>query len=372
VLIVRQSTARTVTVGPVLDADGAAVTTAVVGDFKLSKNGGAPAALNASATLTHRATGHYSLALTASDLDTVGQAEVVIDKTTDACPVKEVTVVEEAVYDALFAASAAGYGAAQTGDSFARLGAPANASIAADIAAVEAQTDDIGAAGAGLTDVPWNAAWDAEVQSEVADALAAFGASTLDAAGVRAAVGLAAANLDAQLGDVPTNAELTTALSGLATAAAVATVAGYLDTEVAAILAAVDTEISALTTAVADVPTNAELATALDALPTAAEVVTALGTGSTLTALATQASVDALPTAAATATAVFTTAMTEAYRSAGATATLAQFAYEVLAHLGESSISGTTKTLKMLDGSTTAKTYTLDDATSPTGITETT
>jgi Zn-dependent M28 family amino/carboxypeptidase len=37
--------------------------------------------------------------------------------------------------------------------------------------------------------------------------------SGLDAAGVRAAVGLAAANLDTQLGDLPTNAELTTALA---------------------------------------------------------------------------------------------------------------------------------------------------------------
>lgn len=62
---------------------------------------------------------------------------------------------------------------AQTGDSFARLGAPAGASVSADIAAIEGQTDDIGVAGAGLTAVPWNASWDAEVQSEVQDALAA-------------------------------------------------------------------------------------------------------------------------------------------------------------------------------------------------------
>jgi len=54
------------------------------------------------------------------------------------------------------------------------LGTPAGASVSADIAAIEAQTDDIGAAGAGLTAVPWNASWDAEVQSEVADALAVF------------------------------------------------------------------------------------------------------------------------------------------------------------------------------------------------------
>jgi hypothetical protein len=79
-----------------------------VGDFKISKNGGAPAALDGSATLTHRNTGHYSLALTANDLDTVGQAEVVIDDTTNACPMKELTVIEEAVYDALWAASATG------------------------------------------------------------------------------------------------------------------------------------------------------------------------------------------------------------------------------------------------------------------------
>ena len=61
-----------------------------------------------------------------------------------------------------------------TGDAFARLGAPAGASVSADIAAIEAQTDDIGAAGAGLTAIPWNAAWDAEVQSECTDALNAY------------------------------------------------------------------------------------------------------------------------------------------------------------------------------------------------------
>jgi len=62
-------------------------------------------------------------------------------------------------------------GTTQTGDSFARLGAPAGASVSADIAEIEAQVDDIGVAGAGLTAIPWNAAWDAEVQSEVDDAL---------------------------------------------------------------------------------------------------------------------------------------------------------------------------------------------------------
>lgn len=120
---------------------------------------------------------------------------------------------------------------------------------------------------------------------EVTDSLEAIkdaGSGGLDAAGVRAAIGLASANLDTQLADLPTVAEfeartlvaanyfdpttdavatvttltnlpaitanwLTAAglatdavaeiQSGLATAANLATVAGYLDTEIAAILA---------------------------------------------------------------------------------------------------------------------------------------
>lgn len=39
---------------------------------------------------------------------------------------------------------------------------------------IETDTAVIGALGAGLTNIPWNAAWDAEVQSECADALNAY------------------------------------------------------------------------------------------------------------------------------------------------------------------------------------------------------
>lgn len=56
-----------------------------------------------------------------------------------------------------------------------RLGTPSDlgsgATIAANLVDIESQTDDIGAAGAGLTALPWNASWDAEVQSEVQDAI---------------------------------------------------------------------------------------------------------------------------------------------------------------------------------------------------------
>lgn len=46
--------------------------------------------------------------------------------------------------------------------------------VDAIVDAILVDTAEIGAAGAGLTALPWNAAWDAEVQSEVADALTVY------------------------------------------------------------------------------------------------------------------------------------------------------------------------------------------------------
>ena len=192
---------------------------------------------------------------------------------------------------------------AQTGDSYARLGAPAGASISADIAAIEAQTDDIGTAGAGLTAVPWNAAWDAEVQSEVADALAAYDPPTkaeldsglaalndLDAAGIRSAVGLASANLDTQLDALPTAAEvadavLDEALSGHVTAGTLGKAVADIETDVTAILADTNElqtdDVPGLIAALNDLDAagirtavglaSANLDTQLGALPTAGE-----------------------------------------------------------------------------------------------------
>jgi hypothetical protein len=69
---------------------------------------------------------------------------------------------------------------------------------------------------------------------------------------------------------------------------------------------------------------------------------------------------------------IVTTQLTEAYRATGAAPTLAQFVFEVVAHLGNAGIAGTTKTLTRLDKTTTAKTFTLDDADAPTSIEEAT
>lgn len=59
----------------------------------------------------------------------------------------------------------------------------------------------------------------------------------------------------------------------------------------------------------------------------------------------------------------FTTALTESYRANGATGTPAQILYELLGNAVEANNSGTTRTVKKLDHSTTAATYTYDNAT---------
>jgi len=116
--------------------------------------------------------------------------------------------------------------------------------------AILVDTAEIGSAGAGLSAVPWNASWDAEVQSECTDALNAY--------------------------DPPTKAEMD---------------------------------------------------------------------------------------------AMWTTAMTESYASDGATMTPAQALYMILCSVSEFAISSTTITGKKVDGSTTAMTWTIDDATNPTSRT---
>jgi hypothetical protein len=64
---------------------------------------------------------------------------------------------------------------AQTGDTYALAnGAAGFVAIDTVVDAIKVVTDAQAATGTGLTAIPWNAAWDAEVQSEVADALTAF------------------------------------------------------------------------------------------------------------------------------------------------------------------------------------------------------
>lgn len=71
-------------------------------------------------------------------------------------------------------------------------------------------------------------------------------------------------------------------------------------------------------------------------------------------------------------TAILTTALTESYAADGATATAAQLLYMLWSFFAEPNISSTTLTAKKLDGSTTAMTFTLSDATNPVTVTRAT
>lgn len=149
-------------------------------------------------------------------------------------------------------------GTAQTaGDIYARLGAPAGASMSVDIAAIKTDTGNLtsritSTLFSGITSMAnWlgaiagKQAADATAQTEIRATGAGSGTftattdslealrdqgdsawATVTAANIRSAVGLASANLDTQL----------------------STIAGYIDTEVASILAAVDTEVGAIKT----------------------------------------------------------------------------------------------------------------------------
>ena len=235
-LIARQSTALEIAIGPVLDANGVAVTGGVVGDFKIKKTTGNFAALNVSATLTHVSAGIYDLVLTTSDTDTVGQCCIAIDDTVNACASVYLQVVEEAVYDIFYAASATGAvpvaSIANNAITAASIAADAitDAKVASDVTiasvtgAVGSVTGAVGSVTGAVGSVTGNVG--GNVTGSVGSiatggiAAASFAAGAIDAAAIAAdAIDASALAADA----------VTEIQSGLATAAALATVDGIVD-----------------------------------------------------------------------------------------------------------------------------------------------
>ncbi len=356
------------------------------GDVKISKDGGAAA--NVTNLPTAIAMGNstvWDFSITATEMQAAQVMVTVADSATKA--VDDTGFIIETYGNAsaqhefdLDTASTA-----QTGDNYARLGAPAGASLSADVAAVKTQTaaietdtqdiqgrlpaalvsgridasvgamaantltasalatdavDEIadgvwdeataghstaGTTGKALTDAgsagdPWATALPGAYGAGTAGQIvgdyldtAVSGVSGLDAAGVRAAVGLASANLDTQLSTIDTNVD-----------------AILDDTGTSGVIVVTNNDKTGYTASTVSDKTGYALS----------------ATGSA--------------------------ALTEGYAALGATATLPQILYEIRALLAEKSISGTTLTAKKLDGSTTATTYTLDDATTPSAITRAT
>jgi hypothetical protein len=126
-----------------------------------------------------------------------------------------------------------------------------------------------------------------------------------------------------------------------------------------------DAAIDAATFAAGAINAAAIADAAIDAATFAAGAINAA-------AIATDAvDADALSTDALTEifTKVLTTALTESYAADNAAPTLAQAIFAIQQFLQERAVSGTTLTVKKLDGSTTAMTFTLSDADAPVSLT---
>jgi hypothetical protein len=231
----KTNTATKITVGPFLDVtDGITpeVSLTVTGCHLtlMVDNAGTPTlALDADATasggnndmahITNDDAGMYSLELTAAQLNYLGGAILTIIDTDVHLPVfHELTILPANVYDSMIAGS----DALQVHANEITNGLITAAAIADG--AIDAATFAAGAINA------------AAIADGAIDA-ATFAAGAINAAAIAAdAIGASELAADA----------VTEIQSGLATAAALATVAGYIDTEVAAVLAAVDTEVAAI------------------------------------------------------------------------------------------------------------------------------
>lgn len=110
----RQSTAADVLLGPFLDeTDGKTAETGLTLDVELSKNGQAIANKHDATVPTHDSSGdvdgYYNCELDDSDTDTIGIMTLVCHPAGTALPVRfDYQVIEEVVYDLLFASGATG------------------------------------------------------------------------------------------------------------------------------------------------------------------------------------------------------------------------------------------------------------------------
>jgi hypothetical protein len=388
-MFLKQSTAYTFRMGPFLDdGDGKTIEDSLSitrADIRLSKAGGDFAQRNAVSptNLTHDEFGYYILALDATDTATVGELLVAIIDTGNALPVfKTFQVVEEAIFDAIYG------GSATLATSVADILQDTATTIPATIAtvdtvvdAVKVVTDAISTNGSGLSAVPWNASWDAEVQSEVADALVAIGLDHLVSASVAGSdvvdnsivAKLVSKESTADWDDFVNTTDSLQAVrdrgdaawttGGGGSAPSAAAVADAVWDEATSGHTSVGTYGKSLSDILTDTAVIGAAGAGLSGVPWNAawdaEVQSEVADGLAAYDPPTKAEMDAM----------WTTAATESYAGDNAAATPAQLLYMILCTVSEFSVSGTTITGKKLDGSTTAMTWTINDATSPTSRT---
>lgn len=196
-IYLRQSTAgQEIPLGHFLDStDGDTEETSLTianTDIKIWKFGATTLANKNSGGATHISNGIYYAVLDATDTNTLGSL-VVFVHVAGALAVKvECVVLAANVYDSMIAGSdlldvnasqlggtsqtagaviGSGTHYPQTGDSYAYL--------TANLGPSGTNATEVGGNGDHLTNIPWNATWDSEVQSECADALSDFAWSSV-------------------------------------------------------------------------------------------------------------------------------------------------------------------------------------------------
>ena len=312
----RQSTAsQEVPLGPFVDStDGVTAETALSianTDIKLWVAGATTLANKNSGGATHISGGIYYCVLDATDTATIGPLVLFVAVTGALAVRLECEVLDEAMYDHLFGTNpplsptTAGrtLDVTATGAAGIDWGNVENPTTSLNLSAtsvqtatnVETDTQDIQARlPAALVSGRIDASVGAMAAAVVTAAAVATGAIDADAIATDAVAELQAG--------LATAAALATAQSSLdSQASSLATIAGYLDTEIAAILAAVDTEVAAIKAktdllpaspaATGDIPSAASVADAVwdEAI---AGHASAGSTAATLSARATQASLD--------------------------------------------------------------------------------
>lgn len=152
-------------------------------DVKLSANGGSATNKNSGGG-THISNGMYALTFDSTDTATVGELNVSIAVSGALVVVAKFVVLEESTYDALFGASATAFDA-NGGVNVTQISGDATA--ADNLEAILDGTGanlDINTFTVSTNSIAWNAVWDAEIQSEVNDALVAVGLDHLLSAAV--------------------------------------------------------------------------------------------------------------------------------------------------------------------------------------------
>jgi len=387
-LIIRQNATHKVVIGPVV-AVGDGFTPVVTLDVATADE--AEVILHDNATVVDislytwaaiaTADGYYHLTLQAGITSTVGHMTVVINDDNLCLPVRaDFQIIEEAVYDAMYAASAAG--PLQSTTAGRKLTVESDGVAHADV------KEWLGVAPLALSSqqvqsiVPDTQKVDVETIKTQA---VTCGAGVT----VGAYVGGAAAHDSAQTGDtyaqLPTNfsslsinaitggvdvvsikqTDATDAIQASCNSAlvvlkldhllAVADSDDVVDNSVVAKMAASDGDWSGFSAATDSLEARADDKAGYSLSATGADLVTKTSTF-----------------ALAMADAVWDEVLTESYAADGAAATPAQALYLIMQSLHEFSISGTTRTVKKLDGSTTAATFTLDDGDEPTSTTRAT